>query len=104
MQVLHDRIQVSDAAVRGLEHNPTRIGGPTRPVLRTLRGRQTADGAPGRIQRKDIVVEKPVGVWLAIRNEQDLVASRRPIDGVLMIRPAGELANRSAHDVGGEYV
>ena len=60
-------------------------------VLGALRVGEPADRAVGDLDGEDVVVEEAIGVGLAVRDEQDLVAARRPVDRVLVV-----VARRSA--------
>ena len=102
--IFHGRLRGREITRRSLEGDPGAVGRPLGTVLGTFCVGQTPDRAIGHLRGKDVVVEETIRVGPAIRHEQDLVAARRPVDGVLVVVTGRELTDLSGADVGDENV
>src|SRR5262249_46973375 len=69
-----------------------------------LRGADAADAAVGELQREDVVIEELIFIRLAVGMEKNLLAIRRPVEGMLVVIAGRELANLPAGHVGQEDV
>ena len=104
VRVFHRRLRRGQVARRAAEGDARAIGRPRRRVLCALGGREPSRLAGAGRHGEHVVVEGRVGVGLAIRHEQDVVALRRPVDRVLVRRAGRELRDLTRADVGHEEV
>src|ERR1019366_524512 len=82
--------------------DPLAVRRPARRVFKALRGGQTPDGAVRDLEREDVIVEELILIGLAVGREEDFLAVGRPIDGVLIRDPGGELANLASGNLDGK--
>ena len=86
------------------ERDALAVRRPARLVFRALRGGQSPDLSVGDAQREEIRVVEEIRLGLAVGDEQDLAAVRRPVDRVLLERARRERARRAARRVHHEDV
>jgi hypothetical protein len=91
VRVLHRRFGGGERPLGTEIGNRPAVGRPDRLVLGGLRLGEPADRAVGHADEEDVVVEETVRIGLAVRDEQDRVAPRRPVDRVLVEAAVGEL-------------
>ena len=90
--VFHGGFPVGETPLGGRIGDGFAIRGPARGVFVTFRCREAADGAVGDTKRKDVVIEKLVGIGFAIRDEKNFFAVGRPVDGMFIVGSLRELA------------
>ena len=96
VRVLHRRLEIGEAALGRLDTRCVLPSGDQRGWYSALSVAVSApDRFVGELQREDVVVEELVLVRLAVRDESDLVAVRRPVDRMLVVRAVGQLLDAS---------
>jgi len=90
--VFHGGFPVGETPLGGRIGDGFAVGRPARRVFVVFRGREAADGAVSDPERKNVVIEKLVGIGLAIRDEKNFFAVGRPVDGMLIVGSLRELA------------
>ena len=85
MRVFHGGLKIGEAALGGLVDERLAVPRPAGTVFRVFGRGQAADGSGSDIESENVVIEELIFVWLAVRNEGDLFAVGRPVDGVLVV-------------------
>src|SRR5579864_3735529 len=84
MGVLHRGLAVGDSTPRAPISNPFSVRGPDSIVLVVFRGGKPLNASVRNIQGEQIVVEEFILIRFAVRAKQNLLAIRRPVDGMLV--------------------
>ncbi len=83
VRVLHGRFEIGETALAALVHELAAIGRPLRPILDVLRRGEPSYASVTYLQRKEVIVKELIFIGLAVRNENDLVSARRPVNRML---------------------
>ena len=78
--------------MRRHERDGLAVRRPARLVFSALRSRQSPDLSVGDAESKEIRIVETIRLRLAVGDEQDLAAVRRPVDRVLLVRARGQRA------------
>jgi len=104
VRILHRCLRGGELALRPEKRNCASVRRPHGIVFSALRRREPLNRSIVNREREHVVVEHPIGIGFAVRDEQQAITLRRPVERMLVRISVRELAHVTGGDIRDEDV